>query len=155
MSKTRVTVLSIAVLVAGSSAQIKAAADQIVTLTTSSGGECLSAGQTRLTNQILADGTLAPFTIGANEVLVLTGISWNLSNRPPNANIPVFIASQTDANSVRGRFFAGAQTDALGNSAGSALIPNVVLDVQSFLPCVGLPQGGSGGILVYGFLTNK
>jgi hypothetical protein len=152
----RLTTLTLALLVAcwpaTSQALEPTRPSEVVTLTTSGGGECLSAGQTRLINQILFDGTVAPFAIRRNEVLVVTGVSWNLSFQSPNGNVPIAIASQTDASTVQARFFTGALADAVGNSTGSALVPNVVLNVTQFLPCVNFPQGQSGGIFVHGFV---
>lgn len=155
----RLTTFTLALLVASWPATSQALEptrpSEVVTLTTSGGGECLSAGQTRLINQILPDGTVAPFAIRRSEVLVVTGVSWNLSFQPPNGNVPIAIVSQTDNSSTQSRFFAGALADAVGNSTGSALVPNVVLDATQFLPCVTFPQGQSGGIFVHGFVRRN
>ena len=154
----RLTTLTLALLAcwpASSQALEPQKPSDVVTLTTSGAGECGPAGQSRLINQILPDGNLAPFTIRSNEVLVVTGVSWNLNALTPNGNVPIVIVSQINANAFVGRFFTGALADAAGNSTASALVPNVVLDVTQFLPCVNFSQVQSGGIFVHGFVTTN
>ena len=125
---------------------------QIVTLTTSNGSQCLASGNTRLDHQVLPSGTLAAFTIPANQVLVVTGVSWNLFGQSPNGRVLIAIALQPDASSLIATFFTGAVADGAGNSGGSALVPNVVVQSGPFLPCVNLPFNSGGAIFVHGFL---
>jgi hypothetical protein len=154
----RLVAFALAVLVAGCSGAVAlepTRPSQIVMLTTSGGASCGPSEETALDNQVLPDGTRVPFTLPPGQVLVLTGMSWNLFGQTPDRLTVLGLAVKLGTGIIVGKFRAAALADAGGRSSGSVLIPKVVVRPAPGLPlCVGgFSAGSSGGVFVYGFLN--
>jgi hypothetical protein len=122
----------------------------IVSLTTAGGSLC-DANTYALERQILPDATVVPFTIPDGHVLVLTGIDW-IVFAPPNTYGFATITLYPDPNTRVAVFSSGSSVTGVNNlSAGSALIPNIIVKPGPML-CVGVPGIGSSA-RVQGFLT--
>ena len=133
-------------------------ASQIVVLT-AAGTPCSADPDATAVNlRNLPDGTIAPFTIPAGQVLVVTGIAYSVSGGIANVakNVSLFTANPPFASVL---FLSGLITGdtALGRlGGGSASIPNAIVKAGIEI-CVqaseinGAPANVSA--VVYGFLA--
>jgi hypothetical protein len=154
----RPVVSTLVVLLAGCSGAVAlepTLPSQTVMLTTAGSPSCGPAEETALANRVLPDGTRVPFTLPAGQVLVVTGMAWNIFGQTPNQLKVVSVGAKPNANVIALKFVTAALADGTGRATGSVLVPNVVVRSAPGLPiCAGgISTQSSGGVFVYGFLT--
>jgi hypothetical protein len=148
------SVLSVTVPAAAQGLAPKKAGD-LVTLVHTPGSNCGQSFQNGIpiTTRILPDGTSVPFAIPEGQVLVLTGISWNLQG-PFGFNaafLTLFLHVEAVPLSVR-IFHIGETPDGPISAAGSTDIPNIVMG-SAATPCVLSTASTLLATTLHGFLA--
>jgi hypothetical protein len=124
---------------------------QIVTLITT-GTVCPSGGLLAVDQQVLPDGSIAPFTIPPRRVLIVTEVSWLILGGTPSSTATFGLRSETAAATDDPTFFFDSgTTNAQGGSGNLRSVANAVVASGATLCLVG--STGQKQVTVRGFIA--
>jgi hypothetical protein len=127
----------------------------VVLRVSGTGTNCQGGGGQDVDLQVLPDASVVPYAPPPGQALVITGMDWGTTGGTPGEYTPVGIRLRgTQPGGAPPLVFtAGAVSDTLGNTRGTAVVPNVSV-APGVTVCVG--GGQFSQVVVHGFhTTNK